>query len=94
MSIFNITDVTPAGAYLNAVVTAQDAGRRSANRHFEAGVFSRLVTLSPADKALRTMATEEAAHPKHRPHYHVSVPWRGGVACAAILAVVGVVLLS
>jgi hypothetical protein len=37
MSTFNISDITPAGAYGNAVTAAQDSDRRNADRHFESG---------------------------------------------------------
>jgi hypothetical protein len=90
----NITDITPIGTYVNAVMTAQDADRRSANRHFQSGVFSQLKTLRPADKALRAMATEEAARSRRRRSDHVPFPWRGGLACVGILATVVVALFS
>ena len=35
MSIFNITDITPAGAFANAATAAQNSDRRSADRHVE-----------------------------------------------------------
>jgi hypothetical protein len=94
MPTFNLNDITPAGAFANAVTVAQEVDRRSTDRLFQSGVFSQLKTLIPAEKALRAMATEEAARPTQRRSDHVFVPWRGGVACAAILAIVGVVLLS
>ncbi len=37
MSTFNISDITPAGAYANAVTAAQDSDRRNADSHFESG---------------------------------------------------------
>ena len=94
MPSFRISNITPAGAYVNAVTAAQDGDRRNADRHFESGVFSQLENLRPADKALRAMATEEAARPAQRWYDHVSFHWRGGVACATIFAIVGVVLIS
>ncbi len=35
MSTFNISDITFAGAYVNAVTAAQDSDHRNADRHFE-----------------------------------------------------------
>jgi hypothetical protein len=35
MSTFNISDITPAGAYANAVTAAQDSDRRNADNHVE-----------------------------------------------------------
>jgi hypothetical protein len=35
MSTFNFSDITPAGAYMNAIRTAQECDRRNAGRHFE-----------------------------------------------------------
>jgi hypothetical protein len=35
MSSFNITDITIAGAYTNAIAAAQDSSRRNARRHPE-----------------------------------------------------------
>jgi hypothetical protein len=37
MPTFNISDITPAGAYANAVMAAQDSDRRNADRRFESG---------------------------------------------------------
>ena len=37
MSIFNITDITPAGAFANAATAAQDSDRRNASRHIATG---------------------------------------------------------
>jgi hypothetical protein len=37
MSTFNISDITPAGAYANAVTAAQDSDRRNADNHVESG---------------------------------------------------------
>ena len=46
MSSFNITDVTIAGAYVNAITAAQDSARRNARHHTELrqgpGLLSRL----------------------------------------------------
>ncbi len=35
MTIFNISDITPAGAFTNAVTAAQDSDRRNAGGHSE-----------------------------------------------------------
>jgi hypothetical protein len=37
MPTFDISDITLAGAYVNAVTAAQDGDRRNADRHFESG---------------------------------------------------------
>ncbi len=37
MSTFNISDITSAGAFANATMTAQDSNRRNADRHVETG---------------------------------------------------------
>ena len=37
MSTFNISDITPAGAFVNAVTTARDSDCRIADRHVESG---------------------------------------------------------
>ena len=37
MSTFNISDITLAGAYVNAVTAAQGSDRRNADRHVESG---------------------------------------------------------
>ncbi len=37
MSTFNISDITPAGAFANAVTTARDSDFRIADRHVETG---------------------------------------------------------
>ena len=37
MSTFNISDITFAGAYMNAVTVAQDSDCRIADRHVETG---------------------------------------------------------
>ena len=95
MSIFNITYITPVGAFVNATAAAQDSDRRAADRHdrhFQSGVPSQVRALRPADRALRAMATEEAARPTRVRTDHVSVPWRASIACVTILAVVGIVM--
>ncbi len=55
MTTFNISDITPAGAFGNAVTAAQGSDRRNADRHFESGE-SRQVT-----KLLTTLARRIAA---------------------------------
>lgn len=92
MSIFNITDVTSAGAFVNAVMIAKDCDRRNTGRHFPSSVSWQLKALGPADKTLRAMATEEAAGPTQRRMRRVSFPWRESIACVMILAVVGLVM--
>ncbi len=37
MSTFNISDITPAGAYANAVTAAQDSDHRNADNHVGSG---------------------------------------------------------
>jgi hypothetical protein len=37
MPTFSISDITPGGAYANAVTAAQDSDRRNADRRFESG---------------------------------------------------------
>ena len=37
MSTINISDITPAGAFANAVMTARDSDCRIADRHVESG---------------------------------------------------------
>ena len=37
MSTFHISDITFAGAYVNAFTAAQDSDHRKADRHFETG---------------------------------------------------------
>jgi hypothetical protein len=35
MSTFDFSDITPAGAYVNAIKAAQESDRRNAERHLE-----------------------------------------------------------
>lgn len=37
MPTFDISDITPVGAYVSAVAATQDSDRRNANRRFESG---------------------------------------------------------
>ena len=37
MTTFNISDITPASAFANAVTAAQDSDHRNADRRFETG---------------------------------------------------------
>jgi hypothetical protein len=37
MPTFNISDISPAGAFANAAMTAQDRDRRNADRHVGSG---------------------------------------------------------
>lgn len=37
MSIFDLSDVTAPGAFMNAMKAAQESDRRNARRHFETG---------------------------------------------------------
>ena len=92
MSIFNITDVTSAGAFVNAVTAAKDCDRQNTGRHFHSSAYWQPKALGPADKTLRAMATEEAAGSGQGRMRRVSPPWRESIACVMILAVVGIVM--
>ncbi len=50
MSTFNISDITFAGAYMNAVTAAKDSDHRNADRHLETGEGSNVM------KLLKTLA--------------------------------------
>jgi hypothetical protein len=45
MTTFNISDITPAGAFANAVAAAQENDRRNANRHVEPSEGGRVNSL-------------------------------------------------
>ena len=48
MSTFNISDITLAGAYVNAVTAATDSDHRTAGRRLETGEGSNVVKLLKA----------------------------------------------
>lgn len=71
MSTFNITDITPIGAYMNATTTARESDRRNAHCHFETGesrnVLKSLITrvqhFAAAVTEKRPVACQLAARP-------------------------------
>ncbi len=70
MSTFNISDITPAGAYGNAVMAAQNSDRRNAGRHLETGErfnvlksFKSLVRRFAAITEKRPIAGQLSARP-------------------------------
>jgi hypothetical protein len=71
MTTFNISDITPAGAFANAVTAAQGSDRRNADRHFEAGqsphVTKLLTTLARRIAAAITEIRHAASQPASRP---------------------------
>ncbi len=71
MSTFNITDITPAGAYGNAIMAARDSDRRTADRHFEPGesrkVSGFLTILARHIAAAITEIRQTVSQPASRP---------------------------
>jgi hypothetical protein len=71
MPTFSISDVTPAGAYANAVMVARESDRRSANRRFEPGegvnVLKSLKTL--VRRAVAVIAEKRPAVSQPTAHY-------------------------
>jgi hypothetical protein len=71
MSTFNISDITPAGAYMNAVTAAQSSDRRSAGRNIETGKgpnFAGFITtlarrIAAAIFEIRQTASQPASRP-------------------------------
>ena len=61
MSTFNISDITLAGAYVQAVTAAKDSDHRSAGRRLETGEGSDLM------KLLKTLVRRFAAITEERP---------------------------
>ncbi len=55
MPTFNISDITPAGAFANAVTAAQDSDYRNADRHVESATGLSVTTF------LTTLARRIAA---------------------------------
>jgi hypothetical protein len=70
MPTFNISDITPAGAFANAAMTAQESDRRNADRHFESGesrqVTKLLTTLARRIAAAITEIRQTASQPASR----------------------------
>ncbi len=71
MSTFNISDITFAGAYMNAVTAAKDSDHRNADRHFESGerrqVTKLLTTLARRIAAAIVEIRQTASQPASRP---------------------------
>ncbi len=61
MSTFNISDITFAGAYMNAVTAAKDGDHRTADRQLETGEGSNVM------KLLKTLVRRFAAITEERP---------------------------
>ncbi len=61
MSTLNISDITFAGAYMNAVTAAKDSDHRNAGRCLETGEGSKLMQL------LKTLVRRFAAITDERP---------------------------
>ena len=62
MSTFNISDITPAGAYANAVTAAKDSDHRNADRHLETGEGSNVLeTLKSLVRPFATITEERPA---------------------------------
>ena len=61
MSAFDISDITFAGAYANAVTAAKDSDRRNAGRRLETGEGSNVM------KLLKTLVRRFAAITEERP---------------------------
>jgi hypothetical protein len=61
MSTFNISDITLAGAYVNAVTAAKDSDHRTADRHLETGEGSNVM------KLLKTLVRRFASITEERP---------------------------
>ncbi len=61
MSTFNISDITPAGAYVQAVTAAKDSDHRNAGRSVEICEGSNLM------KPLKTLVRRFAAIIEERP---------------------------
>ncbi len=71
MPTFNISDITPAGAFANAVTAAQGSDRRNADRHFDSGenrqVTKLLTTLARCIAAAIVEIRQTASQPASRP---------------------------
>jgi hypothetical protein len=71
MTTFNISDITPAGAFTNAVTAAQSSDRRSAGRNIEtgkrpksAGLLTTLARrIAAAIVEIRQTASQSASRP-------------------------------
>ncbi len=71
MSTFNISDITLAGAYSNALTTAKDSDYRNAGRRFETGEGSNVVKflkvlvgrIATAIIDMRTTASQPNSNP-------------------------------
>jgi hypothetical protein len=61
MSTFNISDITLAGAYVQAVTAAKDSDHRTADRHLETAEGSKVM------KLLKTLVRRFAAITEERP---------------------------
>ena len=66
MSIFNITDITPAGAYMNAMSALRESNRRNADRYVKTGegrnipnsrrtLVQRIATMIAATRKIRRL---------------------------------------
>jgi hypothetical protein len=71
LSIFNISDITPAGAFANAAMAAQASDHRNADRHVESdtgvSVTKFLTTLARRIAAFITEGRRPAAPLTSRP---------------------------
>ncbi len=71
MTTFNISDITSAGAFANAVTAAQGSDRRNADRHFKSGegrqVTKLLTILGRRIAAAITEIRHTASQPASRP---------------------------
>jgi len=71
MTTFNISDITPAGAFANAVTAAQSSDRRSAGRNIEMGKRPNfagfLTTLARRIAAAIVEIRQTASQPASRP---------------------------
>lgn len=61
MPTFNISDITPAGAFANAVTAAQDSDHRNADRRFETGEDFNVL------KSFKSLVRRFAANTERRP---------------------------
>ncbi len=61
MSTFNISDITLAGAYVNAVTAAKDSDHRTAGRRLEMGEGSIVL------ETLKSLVRRFAANAERRP---------------------------
>ncbi len=61
MSTFNISNITLAGAYMNAVTAAKDSDHRNADRHLETGEGSIVL------ETLKSLVRRFAANAERRP---------------------------